>query len=96
MEKSSQTGQVPKTPTVTLSATKSNNLKQNQMKTKEINVPAEIITEFADLLAEHNLTNEILGSTDDGEIIIEVQYEKEERQAVFELLELIDDNEEED
>ena len=65
------------------------------MKTKEINVPAEIIAEFADLLAEHNLNNEILGSTEDGEIIVAVQYEKEERQAVFELLELVDDNAEE-
>ena len=62
------------------------------MKTKEINVPVEIIAEFADLLAEHNLTNEILGSTEDGEIIIEVQYEKKERQAVFDLLELVEDN----
>lgn len=61
------------------------------MKTKEINVPVIIIVEFAGLLAEHNLTNEIVGLTDDGEIIIEVQYEKEERQAVFELLELVED-----
>jgi len=61
------------------------------MKTKEINVPVICIAEFADLLAEYDLTNEIMGSTEAGEIIVEVQYEKEERQAVFELLELVED-----
>ena len=66
------------------------------MRTKEINVPVAIITEVADLLAEHDLTNEIMGSTEDGEIIIEVQYEKEERKAVFELLELVEDYETEE
>ena len=68
------------------------------MKTKELNVPQEIIEEFADLLAENNITNEIQGTTEDGDIIIRVEYEKEERQAIFELMELIDDHnlEEED
>lgn len=51
------------------------------MKTKELIVPKEIIEEFSDLIAEHEIENSIQGSTEDGEIIVEVQYEKEERQG---------------
>ncbi|HTA63217.1 MAG TPA: hypothetical protein VK835_12205 [Bacteroidia bacterium] len=42
-------------------------------------------------MAEHELTNEINGVTEDGEILIEVSYEKDERAAVFALTELLDD-----
>ena len=66
------------------------------MKTKELLVPKEIIEEFSDLIAEHEITNAIQGSTEDGEIIVEVQYEKEERPGVYALMELIDDYNEED
>jgi hypothetical protein len=61
------------------------------MKTKELNVPAEIMTDFANLIADHEIDNEIMGATDEGEIIIEVRYEKEDRQGIFELMEMIDD-----
>ena len=66
------------------------------MKTKELIVPKEIIEEFSDLIAEHEIANSIQGSTEEGEIIVEVQYEKEERQGVYALMELIDDYNEED
>jgi len=66
------------------------------MKTKELNVPKEVIEEFANLLAEHNITNEIQGTTDNEEIIVKVEYENEERQSIFELMELIDDFNSED
>lgn len=66
------------------------------MNTKELIVPKEIIEEFSDLIAEHEIENSIQGSTEDGEIIVEVQYEKEERQGVYALMELIDDYNEED
>ncbi|MBS1634314.1 MAG: hypothetical protein JST26_00230 [Bacteroidetes bacterium] len=61
------------------------------MKTKEFEVPSDLITEFAGALADHNLTNEINGVNEDGEILIEVSYNKNERAAVFELTELLDD-----
>ena len=60
----------------------------------EFNVPVELIEEFADILAEKDLVNEILGSTDDKEIIIEVEYDKNDRKdkhAVYKLHEMIDD-----
>ena len=66
------------------------------MKTREFNVPANIMIEFAEALAENELTNEITGTTEDNEVVIEVQYEKSERQAIFELMEMVDDAQEED
>ena len=60
-------------------------------KTKNINVPAEIIGDFADKLAEHSITNEIQGTTDEGEIIVQVTYDKDDRMGVFELVELVED-----
>ena len=61
------------------------------MRTKEFKVPAEIIAEFSDALAENNIDNEIQGTNEEGEIIIQVSYEKEEREGVFALTEIIDD-----
>ena len=68
------------------------------MRTKEFEVPADFITKFAEALAEHELTNEINGVTEEGDILIEVSYEKPDRANVFALTELLDDyyeNEEE-
>lgn len=61
------------------------------MRTKEFEVPCDFIAEFAEALAEHELTNEINGVTVDGDIIIEVSYEKPDRANVFALTELLDD-----
>ena len=61
------------------------------MRTKEFEVPTDFITEFAEALAEHELTNEINGVTEEGDILIEVSYEKNERANVFALSELLDD-----
>ncbi|MBN8701916.1 MAG: hypothetical protein J0M08_02560 [Bacteroidetes bacterium] len=66
------------------------------MRTKEFEVQNDFICEFAEALAEHELTNEINGVTEDGEILIEVSYEKEDRAAVFALTELLDDYYEEE
>jgi hypothetical protein len=64
---------------------------KNKIRTKEFEVPSDFIEEFAEALAENELTNEINGVTEDGEILIEVSYEKDERAAVFALTELLDD-----
>lgn len=61
------------------------------MRSKEFEVPTDFINEFAEALAEHELTNEINGVTEDGDILIEVSYEKNERASVFALTELLDD-----
>lgn len=61
------------------------------MRTRELNVPSEIIVDFAKLLEKHEIINEIKGVTEDDEITVELQYEKEESEVVFELMELVDD-----
>lgn len=60
------------------------------MKTRSVEVPVDSIVEFAEILEENNLNNTIQGKNDDDEILIDVHYEPEERQAVFELMELLD------
>lgn len=66
------------------------------MRSKEFEVPTDFINEFAEALAENELTNEINGVTEDGDILIEVSYEKTERASVFALTELLDDYYEEE
>ena len=61
------------------------------MRTKGIVVPVDIIREVAQKLAEHEITNEITGITEDDDVIIEVEYGRNERPIVFEIEELIDD-----
>ena len=56
------------------------------MKIKTFEIPTDNMIEFADLLIENELSNEITGTNDDC-IIIEVQYEPDEREAVFNLTE---------
>ena len=68
-----------------------NALKKRKMRTKEFEVPTEIIAEFSDALAENNLDNEIQGTNEEGEVIVQVSYEKDEREGVFALTEIIDD-----
>lgn len=61
------------------------------MRTKEFEVPTDIIVAFSEALIEHELTNEITGTTEDDDIVIEVSYDKDEREKVFILSEMIDD-----
>jgi len=59
----------------------------------------ESIAEVAELIAEHNITNEIQGANEDGNIILMVEYEKEDRKIIYELMDIAEvdeDNEEED
>ena len=55
------------------------------MRKAEFEVPQEAMTEFADELASRNLNNTVTGTTEDGEIIIEVEYDKDESDNVDEL-----------
>ncbi len=65
------------------------------MKTK-FEVPADSVVEFAEILSENELTNEIIGVTDDDELIIEVQFDKSQFNAVEELDELVESTETEE
>ena len=63
---------------------------QNKMRKCEFNVPQEGMTEFAEEMASRELNNTVTGTTEDGEIIIEVEYEKDESDEVDELEEILD------
>ena len=60
------------------------------MKTRTFEVPADSMTEFAEIIGNNDLDNTIQGINDDEEIIVDVHYDADERQAVFELMELLD------
>jgi capsular polysaccharide biosynthesis protein len=60
------------------------------MRKVEFNVPTEVITEFVDELTNRNVSNSIIGTTENDEIIIEVEYEKTENEAVNELEEILE------
>lgn len=62
------------------------------MKTKQFSIPLDALVEFAEQLLENDLTNEIIGITDDNEILITVSYSPEERQNVFGLMEWVEDH----
>lgn len=63
---------------------------------KQIKVEVEDIMDVADFLAENELTNEIMGITEDEEIIIEIQYSMSERHKVYELADLLEPDKEEE
>jgi hypothetical protein len=52
------------------------------------------MTEFAEIIGNNDLDNTIQGINDDEEIIVDVHYEADERQTVFELMELLDPDDE--
>ncbi|MHB8258704.1 MAG: hypothetical protein ACYDCN_00340 [Bacteroidia bacterium] len=55
------------------------------MRKVEFNVHPEIIVEFVEELTTRELSNSLIGTTEDGEIIIEVEYLKTESAEVDEL-----------
>ncbi|MFI5151459.1 MAG: hypothetical protein ACHQRM_17155 [Bacteroidia bacterium] len=68
------------------------------MRTMQLEVPVESITEFAELVEENEIRNSIQGVNEEGEIQIEIEYEREQRNGVMEILELVNysEGEEED
>lgn len=60
------------------------------MRSAEFIVHPEIIIEFVDELVSRNVNNSIIGTTDDGEVIIKVDYEKNESAEIDELEEILD------
>ena len=63
---------------------------------KEMEVPVGILVEVADLLIEHEISHKITATDADNDCItLELEYEKEEREIIHEIQDLIDDYEEE-
>jgi len=70
------------------------------MRTRNFEVPADLITEFAQIMEDHELDNVIEGVTEDGEIEISVDYEPAQKKIIEQIHEIIDryhdENEEND
>ncbi|MGZ4049795.1 MAG: hypothetical protein ACXVPU_16410 [Bacteroidia bacterium] len=60
------------------------------MRTVQFNVHTEVITEFVEAMTSRNLSNSVEGTTEEGEIIIEIEYEKKESDEVDELEEILE------
>jgi hypothetical protein len=62
------------------------------IKVKELEVPLEAMGDVAAILSENEITNTITGADDDHEIVlVEVQYEKDEKEVISEIEEIISD-----
>lgn len=55
------------------------------MRKAEFAVPSQVMAEFAGEMTERELDNTVTGTNEDGEIMVEVLYEKEESKSVDEL-----------
>jgi hypothetical protein len=64
------------------------------MKTRSFEVPVDMMPEFAEIIANNNLDNDIQGTNDDNDILVDVYYEPDEREAVMELMVLLDPDDE--
>jgi len=66
------------------------------MRTKVFSVTESAIVEFAEMLEENELVGTITGVTEDSEIQISVNYERENRDVILDLMELVDGTNDED
>lgn len=60
------------------------------MRKAEFFVPSEGMVEFADAMASRKLDNTVTGTTTEGEIVVEVNYERDETDGVDELEEVLE------
>lgn len=64
---------------------------------RELNVPTSIIIEVADVLLENEITNDIIGTdAENDELVLEVEYEKKQREVIHQIEGMIADHEESD
>ncbi|OQP56374.1 hypothetical protein A3860_39910 [Niastella vici] len=62
---------------------------------KELSIPAAIITEVAEVLLENEINNDIIGAdTEIDEVLIEVQFEREQRDVIHQIVDMISDYQE--
>lgn len=66
------------------------------MKTRTFEVPIENMAEVAEIIGDNELENSIQGINDDEEIIIEIRYSTEDRRPVFEIMDLLEPDDDQD
>lgn len=62
---------------------------KNKMRKVEFAVPQEVMSDFVEAMNAHSMENSITGTNDDCEILIEVNYEKDESEIIDELEEYL-------
>jgi hypothetical protein len=60
------------------------------MRKKVFEVPVDSIVEFVELMEENELEGSIIGVGEDSEIKVAVCYERENRDTILDLMELVD------
>ncbi len=60
------------------------------MRKAEFLIPSQVMVEFTDEMANRDLEGTVSGTTDEDEIILEVEYEKDESEGVDELEEILE------
>jgi hypothetical protein len=61
---------------------------------RELNVPTSIIIEVVDVLLENEITNNIIGTdAENDELVLELEYEKEQREVIHQIEDMIADHE---
>jgi hypothetical protein len=61
------------------------------MKIKKFEVPQDLVCEFAEKIVALELVNKIVGSDDDV-VTIEIRYDAQEKEALYNLIEWYDEN----
>ena len=61
------------------------------MRKKVFEVPVDSIVEFVEMLEENELEGSIVGTGEDSEIKVAVSYERENRDIILDLMELVNE-----
>jgi hypothetical protein len=61
------------------------------MRKKVFEVPVDSIVEFTEMLEENELEGSIVGTGEDSEIKVAVSYERENRDIILDLMELVNE-----
>ena len=62
------------------------------IKVQELGVPVDAMAEVAEILCENGITNSITGVDDDLTLVfVEVEYEKEEKQFIHDIEDVIEE-----
>ncbi len=61
------------------------------MKTRVFEVPKKLIREFASMMDKHELNNRIQGVNDEGEIEIAIEYESDQKKAIGEIDQMLNE-----
>lgn len=56
-----------------------------------MNIPIEIMIAVSEIIEKNQLPAEVMGATEDDEVIIQFQYDRQISSAVFEIMEMIDE-----